>query len=66
VVQTRDYLRWLDAHLRAAVRRGRDIPEVLAAPVPPEFSRLAVFEFEFARSVAQLYPRFEMELLRGP
>lgn len=66
VAQTRDYLHWLVQRLRGAVQRGLDIPEVLAMPVPQRYASLAVFDTEFARSVAQLYPVYETELLFGP
>lgn len=66
VAQTRDYLLWLSQLLRSSAQRALDVPEVLQRKAPERFRAMAVFEAEFARSVANLYPRYEQELLAQP
>ncbi|MGH8750246.1 MAG: quinoprotein relay system zinc metallohydrolase 1 [Burkholderiales bacterium] len=63
LAQTRDYLQWLQATLKAAAGQGRDMAEVLALPLPEKFRSLGVVQSEFARSISHLYPRFEQETL---
>jgi quinoprotein relay system zinc metallohydrolase 1 len=64
ISQTRDYLQWLDRSFDDAARRGLDMTEVLALPVPPEFRAMAAFPAEFGRNVVHLYPRYEERLFR--
>jgi quinoprotein relay system zinc metallohydrolase 1 len=66
IAQTRRYLRWLEASLAAAARRGLDLNDVLAQPVPDEFRAWAAFDTEFARNVVQLYPAHEARALQRP
>lgn len=66
LVQTRRYLAWLDATLRAAAERGRDATELRHDDVPPEFRAWAAFPAEYTRSVAHLYPRYERAALGAP
>lgn len=61
--QTRDWLDWLEASLRAAVADGRDMVEAGDMAIPPRFARLAAARFELQRSVSHLYPGIEAELL---
>jgi quinoprotein relay system zinc metallohydrolase 1 len=63
VAETRDYLRWLDATLREAASRGLDMNEVMSIPLPERFKSLAAVDAEYARSIAHLYPRIELEHL---
>jgi quinoprotein relay system zinc metallohydrolase 1 len=63
IAQTRDYLRWLDRTLEAAARSGQDLNEVLATPIPAEFSGLGAIDTEFLRNVTHLYPRYEQRVL---
>ncbi|SET08115.1 quinoprotein relay system zinc metallohydrolase 1 [Oceanicella actignis] len=57
--QTRAYLDWLDGALRDGAERGLSMPELMAAPLPPEFAAMGVQPDEFARSVVHLYPAYE-------
>ncbi|EWY36355.1 beta-lactamase [Skermanella stibiiresistens SB22] len=61
--QTRDYLTWLDATLRASAEAGLDMNEVMAIEIPERFSVLSVLREEFTRSVAHLYPKIEQSVL---
>lgn len=63
IAQTRDYLQWLRDSLQGAARRGLDMPEVLQLAVPERFRKLAVLQTEYERSVAHLYPVYELETL---
>jgi uncharacterized sulfatase len=62
--QTRHYLEWIGASLRAAAERGAEMTEVLAQPIPPELAGIPLAREEFARSVAHLYRRYEAETLQ--
>ncbi len=64
IIQTRAYLRWLDATLSQAAAAGKDMSELLLTPAPAEFAALAVFRAEFERSLAHLYPRYEAQQLK--
>lgn len=63
IAQTQAYLRWLRASLQDAARKGLDLNEAMRLPAPPEFSRLAVFQPEFERSVVHLFPAIEAKTL---
>lgn len=63
IAQTRDYLAWLREQLQGAARRGLDMPEVLQLPVPARFQSLPVLATEYERSVAHLYPAYELDTL---
>ncbi|SMH48426.1 quinoprotein relay system zinc metallohydrolase 1 [Azospirillum agricola] len=63
VAQTRDWLTWLDATLRAAVEAGLDMTDALELPIPERFHGLGVLRAEYRRSVAHLWPRIERESL---
>jgi quinoprotein relay system zinc metallohydrolase 1 len=64
LAQTRRYLQWLDAELCASARRGLEITEILARPVPAEFRAWAAFDTEYLRNLTHLYPRYEDAVLR--
>ncbi len=61
--QTQDWLGWLDRTLRDSARRGLDLGEVLAAPLPERFRRWAALPAEYVRSVTHLYPGHELREL---
>ena len=63
LVQTYDYLNWLDDTLRDAVSRGWSMNEAMQIAIPDEFLRLDVVNTEFERSVVHLYQGLEDELL---
>lgn len=63
IAETRHYLQWLERTLEKAARRGLDMTEVLALPLPPEIQRIPLAGIEFRRSVAHLYPAAEQRAL---
>jgi quinoprotein relay system zinc metallohydrolase 1 len=65
IEQTRDYLRWLDAHFAQAAASGMEMNELLRAPVPARFKGWAAFATEYVRNVAHLYPRYERDALKA-
>ncbi|MEM1045356.1 MAG: quinoprotein relay system zinc metallohydrolase 1 [Pseudomonadota bacterium] len=62
ILQTLDYLDWLDGSLRDAVQKGLTMTEAMAVPIPDRFAALGVVRSEFERSVVHLFERFEDEL----
>lgn len=63
--QTIDYLEWLDQRLSDVASEGLGANHALAGELPDTFSTIALAEYEFTRSVMQLYPRYEARLLWG-
>ncbi|MGB0747866.1 MAG: quinoprotein relay system zinc metallohydrolase 1 [Magnetospiraceae bacterium] len=63
IAETRDYLTWLEAHLREALAAGADMMETMASPLPDRFADWAVVKEEYARSVSHLFPALEAEIL---
>jgi uncharacterized sulfatase len=63
IEQTRDYLVWLEATVRQAADRGRDLTEVIATPIPPQFAAIPLVHHEFSRSVIHLFPALEQQAL---
>ena len=63
IEQTRGYLDWLDARLRAGAAEGLSMVEVMDEAVPPPWSELAVEPDEYFRSVSHLYPEIEASIL---
>lgn len=63
IAQTRDWLTWLDGSLRTAAAQGRDMAEMLDAPIPERFAPLSMLRPEYQRSVAHLWPAIEQETL---
>lgn len=63
IAQTRDWLTWLDGSLRTAAAQGRDMAEMLDAPIPERFTPLNMLRPEYQRSVAHLWPAIEQETL---
>lgn len=59
IVQTLDYLLWIESTIKQGVDDGLDMNEVLATPIPERFSHLAVLKHEFTRSVIHRYPLYE-------
>ena len=62
--QTRGYLQWLQAHLRAAAARGLDVNELRQHGLPAPFARWAAADTEYVRNLAHLYPAAEREALQ--
>jgi len=61
--QTRAWLRWLEQSMQEAAAAGLDMNEVLARPLPAEFSAMALGANEYRRSVSHLFPAAEQEAL---
>lgn len=59
IVQTRNYLSWLDKRLSQAAEQGLSMNEVIELPLDKHFDQLAVARKEYVRSVAHLYERYE-------
>ncbi len=57
------YLAWIDLAFRNAADQGLDMNEVLRLPVPAEFRAWSAFGTEYIRNVANLYPRYELDVL---
>jgi len=64
IVQTREYLQWLDQSLKASAEAGKDMAEVLQTPIPEKFAKMPLVNFEFGRSVVHLYPALELAALK--
>ncbi len=62
--QTRDYLTWLQAHLKTAAEQGADMTDVLSAKLPPAYAAIPLATAEYQRSVVHLYPRLEQQALQ--
>ncbi|WP_323767650.1 quinoprotein relay system zinc metallohydrolase 1 [Antarctobacter sp.] len=66
LIQTRDYLRWLEATLRNGAQSGLDMVELMETPLPDRFATMGAQPQEYQRSVAHLFPGIErQELPRG-
>lgn len=63
IAQTREYLLWLDARMRHAAEEGRDLAEVLAMPVAPDYARWGGMPAEYVRNVTRFYPTYENAVL---
>jgi uncharacterized sulfatase len=63
IEQTRRYLQWLQLRIGDGAEQGLDMTEMLARPVPAEFSGLAEVSKEYPRSVTHLYPEAERAAL---
>ncbi len=64
ILQTGNYLRWLDNTLKKQADTGMDMVEVLYLEIPSEFSTLAVMPSEYQRSVSHLYANLERRVLK--
>ncbi len=64
IIQTGNYLRWLDKTLKQQADAGMDMVEVLYLEIPSEFLTLAVMPSEYQRSVSHLYADLERQVLR--
>ena len=64
--QTRDWLQWVSGLMQDSARQGLDLSEVLRTPLPARFKGWAAQPAEFHRTLAQWYPRFEMQALSAP
>ncbi|MCW9045449.1 MAG: quinoprotein relay system zinc metallohydrolase 1 [Alphaproteobacteria bacterium] len=60
---TIDYIKWIDATLRAGVDSGADMNEMMATDIPAPYNQWGVSRDEFIRSITYLFPKMEAELL---
>lgn len=63
IVQTRDWIDWVEATLTRAVSEGLDMTEAGALPIPARFAALKAARYELQRSVSHFYPGMETRLL---
>lgn len=61
--QTRAYLSWLSDTLADAARRGLDMNETMATPLPADYASMGAQPDEFKRSVAHLFGAAERAAL---
>lgn len=61
--RTRAYLAWLMDTITQGAEAGLDMTEMLATPIPEEFSDMSLAASEFRRSVTHLYPAAEQAAL---
>ncbi len=64
ILQTGDYLRWLDNSLKQQAYAGKDMAEVLYSKIPPKFQAMAVMPDEYQRSVSHFYATLERNALQ--
>lgn len=65
MAQTRDWLEWVNRHLRDSAEAGRDLSELLGLPLPERFADWAAQPAEWHRTLVQWYPAHEVRAL-GP
>ncbi|MCR9092548.1 quinoprotein relay system zinc metallohydrolase 1 [Algiphilus sp.] len=63
VEETREWLQWLETHLRDAAQRGVSIGEALTLPIDERFSDWSLARHEYVRSVNHLYPEYRDAVL---
>ena len=63
LIQTADYLDWLQTSLSESASLGLTMNEAMVLPIPDRFKSLEVVETEYKRSVVHLYLRFEDQLM---
>lgn len=63
LVQTADYLSWLQSSLTEANLLGLTMNEAMALPIPARFQSIDLVEDEYRRSVVHLYLAFEDSLM---
>ncbi|WP_420427481.1 quinoprotein relay system zinc metallohydrolase 1 [Algiphilus sp.] len=63
VEETREWLIWLETHLRDAAQRGVSIGEALRLPIDDRFSDWSLARHEYVRSVNHLYPAYRDAVL---
>ena len=61
--QTRAWLTWLGATLTRGAQTGLDMNELTDTVLPAEQAAMAEARAEFIRSIAHLYPQFELDVL---
>ncbi|ORU89636.1 MAG: MBL fold metallo-hydrolase [Cycloclasticus sp. symbiont of Poecilosclerida sp. M] len=59
-----DYLRWIDVTFKKASEDGLSMTELMAQPIPKQFSGNALLKEEFSRSVTHLYAKYEQAVFK--
>ncbi len=62
MIQTRDYLVWVQDTLQQALNSGLNMSETLQLEPPQSFQALDILHDEYKRAVLQLYPDMEQKL----
>lgn len=55
------YLKWLDQTLSQAASEGFTMNELRDTAIPEEFSQIALTRYELTRTIAHLYPEYELK-----
>lgn len=59
--QMEEYLRWLDQLLSESASQGLTMNELRGTEIPAEFSGIALTRYELTRTIAHLYPNYELK-----
>ena len=59
--QMEAYLRWLDRLLSESALQGLTMNELRNAEIPAEFNSIALTRYELTRTIAHLYPNYELK-----
>lgn len=62
IIETRNYLRFVEKTLTSSSFEGLDIYEILNKPIPKEFEDFTMFKEEFERTIINMYPSYEKDL----
>lgn len=62
IIETKEYIEWLDNILVEFVNSGTDMSEALGYEIPETFHNMDVLEEEYQRSVLQLFQRYEEKI----
>ncbi len=63
LVQTKDYLEWIEETLQTAAGEGLSMVELMDSTIPKRFVKMGAMPQEFHRSVSHLYPDIERKIL---
>ena len=62
IIETRNYLKFVEKTLASSAKEGLDIYEILNKPIPNEFKDFTMFKEEFERTIINMYPSYEKDL----
>ena len=62
IIETRNYLKFVENTLTSSAKNGLDIYEILNKPIPKEFEDFTMFKEEFERTIINMYPSYEKDL----
>ena len=63
LIQTGDYLDWLEESLTRAASNGLTMNEAMTLPIPDRFQKIDVVQTEYERSVVHMYLALEEDLM---